>query len=176
MANRTWRSTRANSSSQATTPPITSPWPPRYLVALCRTRRAPRSAGRCSTGVAKVLSASSGTVPQEWATARRSSSASVGLAGVSTMTSPVSGRIASAIPAGSTQVTSVPSSPVSNRWSLHPYSGRTATTCRSPWAPRASRHALSAAMPLANATALSVPSSRARAVSKRATVGLSRRA
>ena len=38
--------------------------------------------------------------------------------------------------------------------------------------PRTSRTALSAAMPLAKATAASVPSSRASAVSKRATVGL----
>ena len=64
-ARRRWRTApaaaaAANSSSQATTPPITSPWPPRYLVALCSTSRAPCSAGRWSTGVAKVLSASSG--------------------------------------------------------------------------------------------------------------------
>lgn len=121
VANRTWRSPRANSSSQATTPAMTSPCPPRYLVALCRTKRAPCSAGRCSTGVAKVLSASSGTDPQACATARRSSSASVGLAGDSTMTRPVSGRRASAMPAGSTQVTSEPSSPAVSRWSLQPY-------------------------------------------------------
>ncbi|MDH6192658.1 hypothetical protein M2168_005690 [Streptomyces sp. CZ24] len=92
MVKRTWRRVRANSSSQATTPPSTSPWPPRYLVALCSTMRAPKPAGRWRTGVAKVLSASSGTVPQAWATARRSISARVGLAGVSTRTRPVSGR------------------------------------------------------------------------------------
>ncbi len=92
----------------------------------------PCSAGRWSTGVAKVLSTSSGTEPQAWATARRSTSASVGLAGDSTSTRPVSGRSASAIPAGSVQVTSEPSSPAVSRWSLQPYRGRTATTCRSP--------------------------------------------
>ncbi|CAM5599666.1 hypothetical protein SGRIM128S_06004 [Streptomyces griseomycini] len=122
--------------------------------------------------MAKVLSTSSGTEPQAWATARRSISASVGLAGDSTSTRPVSGRSASATPAGSVQVTSEPSSPAVSRWSLHPYRGRTATTWRSPVEPRTSRTALSAAMPLAKATAASVPSRRARAVSKRATVGL----
>lgn len=76
--------------------------------------------GALQDGVAKVLSTSSGTVPQAWATARMSISASVGLAGVSIITSPVSGRMASAIPAGSVQVTSVPSNPAPSRWSLQP--------------------------------------------------------
>ncbi|OEJ57777.1 hypothetical protein BGM19_07140 [Streptomyces agglomeratus] len=105
-----------------------------------------------------------------------STSASVGLAGVSTITRPVSGRIASAMPSGSTKVTSVPSSPAFRRWSLHPYSGRTATTWRRPSLARARSTALSAAMPLAKATALSAPSSRASPSSKRAVVGLSSRA
>ncbi|GBP99205.1 hypothetical protein SSP531S_06000 [Streptomyces spongiicola] len=126
--------------------------------------------------MAKVLSTSSGTEPQEWASAAMSASASVGLAGLSTITSPVSGRIAAATPAGSVQVTSVPSSPPSSRWSLHPYSGRTATTWRSPIEARTSSTAVRAAIPLAKATASSVPSSRASAVSKRAVVGLSSRA
>lgn len=49
-------------------------------------------------------------------------------------------------------------------------------TWRSPWLARASRTAVSAAIPLAKATALSAPSSRASAVSKRPVVGLSSRA
>lgn len=76
--------------------------------------------GALQDGVAKVLSTSSGTVPQAWATASMSTSARVGLAGVSTITRPVSGRMASAMPAGSVQVTSVPSSPAASRWSLQP--------------------------------------------------------
>src|SRR5918994_1853643 len=42
-----------------TTPPITSEWPPRYLVVACTTRSAPSSRGRCRTGVAQVLSQAS---------------------------------------------------------------------------------------------------------------------
>ncbi len=53
----------ANSSEQASTPPITSPWPPMYLVALCSASAAPWSSGRCRIGVANVLSTSSGTAP-----------------------------------------------------------------------------------------------------------------
>ena len=49
--------------SVATTPPITSPWPPRYFVALCSTSVAPCRAGCCRTGVANVLSTSTGTSP-----------------------------------------------------------------------------------------------------------------
>ena len=36
--------------------PRTSLWPPRYLVVACMTRSAPSASGRCSAGVAKVLS------------------------------------------------------------------------------------------------------------------------
>ena len=101
-----------------------------------------------------------------------STSARVGFAGVSTNTSPVSGRSAAATASGAAQVTSVPSSPDSSRWSLQPYSGRTATTCRFPCATAESRQAETAAMPLANATPCSEPSSPASARSNRATVGL----
>ena len=64
MSARTWRRRSTHSRSAATTPPITSPCPPRYLVALCSTRVAPCRAGCCSTGVAKVLSTSTGTSPR----------------------------------------------------------------------------------------------------------------
>ena len=81
------------------------------------------------------------------------------------MTSPVSGRIAAATPLGATQVTSVPSSPVASRWSVPPYSGRTATTCRAPHrdarrgAPRSAPPCRWRRPPLS-----AVPSSSARAV------------
>ena len=39
------------------TPPITSEWPFRYLVAECTTTSKPSSSGRCTHGLAKVLSA-----------------------------------------------------------------------------------------------------------------------
>src|SRR5262249_52671494 len=43
-----------------TTPHSASPWPPRYLVALWIDSEAPRSTGRCRSGVANVASTSSG--------------------------------------------------------------------------------------------------------------------
>ncbi len=169
---RTWRSPLAVSSSQAMTPPTTSPCPPRYLVALCSAIAAPWSSGFWSTGVAKVLSTSTGTSPAAATAARMSSSSSVGLAGVSTTTSAVSGRTVAAISASVHQVTSVPSSPVESRWSEPPYIGRTATTWRLPVSiVRESTAADIAAMPEAKATADSACSSVASAVSKRATVG-----
>ncbi len=73
---------------------------------------------------------------------------------------------------GAPDVTSVPSRPVESRWSVPPYSGRTATTWRLPVGiVRESTAAVIAAMPEANATAVSACSSVASAVSKRATVG-----
>ena len=39
-----------------TAPPIRSEWPPMYFVTLCTTASAPSSSGRCSAGVANVLS------------------------------------------------------------------------------------------------------------------------
>ena len=54
--------TRAKNSSASramTTPPRTSLWPPRYFVVECITRSAPSSSGRCSIGVAHVLSTTS---------------------------------------------------------------------------------------------------------------------
>ena len=63
-------SARAQSSSHATTPPSTSPCPPMYLVAEWSESATPWSSGRCSTGVAKVLSISTGTSPAAATTAR----------------------------------------------------------------------------------------------------------
>ena len=141
------------------------------LVAECRTIAAPRSCGCWSTGVANVLSTSTGTSPAAATTARMSTRSSDGFAGDSTITRPVSGRIAAAISAASAKVTSVPSRPIPSRWSVPPYSGRTATTCGVPRWTVASRTALSAAIPEANARASSVCSSSATADSRRATVG-----
>ena len=42
-----------------TTPPMLSLWPFRYFVVLCMTRSAPSSIGRCTAGLAKVLSTTS---------------------------------------------------------------------------------------------------------------------
>ena len=92
----------------------------------------------------------------------------VGLAGVSTHTSDVSGRTASATSSALTQVTSWPSRPLASRWSVPPYRGRTATMCPC----RDNSRAVVAAMPDAKATAASAFSSTARPVSKPATVGL----
>ena len=93
------------------------------------------------------------------------------MAGDSQMTSPVSGSSASAMASGLAQVIRVPSSPVASRWSVPPYSGRTATMCGVPACTQEIRAAEIAAMPLPKATACGVPSSAARASSKRATVG-----
>jgi hypothetical protein len=89
----------------------------------------------------------------------------------------VSGRIASATSASAQNVTSAPSRPVARRWSVPPYSGRTATTCRRPIIVVCARiAAVIAAMPDPNATAVLVCSSCARAVSNRATVEFHSRA
>ena len=88
----------------------------------------------------------------------------------------MSGRTAAATVSGVAQVTSVPSSPEASTWSVPPYSGRSATACRRPDRAAASRTAVSAAIPLANATDSDVPSSVARADSNRATVGFHSRA
>ena len=67
-------------------PPTVSLWPPRYLVVECITMSMPCSSGRCSSGVAKVLSQTvmAPHALPSLATAGRSTSLSVGLVGVST--------------------------------------------------------------------------------------------
>ena len=95
----------------------------------------------------------------------------MGLPGVSKMTRPVSGRIDSATVSGVAQVTVVPSRPVVRTWSLPPYSGRIATMCGVRSTTQARSVAVSAAMPVANATASSHPSSAATERSNRSTPG-----
>ena len=74
-------------------------WPFRYLVVLCSTRSQPKASGRCSAGLAKVLSTTTATL-RRWATsaaAARSVSLIIGLVGVSSSSSRVVGWIAAAM-------------------------------------------------------------------------------
>ncbi len=120
VSTRTWRRACAQSSFAAITPAITSPCPPRYLVPLCSDSVAPCASGCCSTGVAKVESTRTGTRPAWRTTSAMSTRRSVGLAGVSMMTSAVSPRIASATVSGAAQVTSRERRRDSRRWSVPP--------------------------------------------------------
>ena len=66
-------------------PPMMSLWPPSALLRLCMTRSAPSFSGRCTTGVAKVLSTKT-AIPRSWAaaaTAARSTISTMGLVGLS---------------------------------------------------------------------------------------------
>ena len=70
-------------------PPMRSLWPASALVRLCITRSAPSAIGFCSNGVAKVLSTTTAR-PRECAaahTASMSTTSSVGLVGLSTISS-----------------------------------------------------------------------------------------
>lgn len=80
-----------------------------YLVSECTTTSAPRVSGRCSTGVANVASTDrrAPAACASSATAATSVIRVVGLAGVSTCTRRVSGRIAAATASGSEESTSV---------------------------------------------------------------------
>ena len=80
---------RSSASRVVTTPASTSEWPARYLVALCQARSAPRSSGRCRSGVANVLSQHRSAPPAcaSRAAAAMSVSVSSGLDGVSTIAS-----------------------------------------------------------------------------------------
>ena len=85
-----------SSMRPVTTPPVTSEWPPMYLVAECTTRSAPCSSGRQITGGARVESTTS-SAPASCAISdslRRSATAVVGLAIVSAYTILVVGRMA----------------------------------------------------------------------------------
>ncbi len=89
---------QSNAPESTSTPPMTTPWPERNLVAEWKTRSAPCSNGRISQGVVNVESTSSGT---PWscasdATRGTSSTSSPGLPSVSPNSSRVSGRIGSA--------------------------------------------------------------------------------
>ena len=57
------RRSRSAESRVVTTPASRSECPPRYFVALCQARSAPRSSGRCRSGVANVLSQHSSAPP-----------------------------------------------------------------------------------------------------------------
>ncbi len=83
----------------STAPPSTSLWPPRNFVELWMTRSAPSSSGRCSTGLAKVLStATIAPAPcTSSLTASRSTMRSSGLVGDSSHTNRVRSVIAAAI-------------------------------------------------------------------------------
>ena len=80
-------------SATTTAPPTVSECPPRYFVVECTTAPAPCSSGRWLTGVANVLSTATSTSPADRVDARaaRSTTLSVGLVGVSTQISFVSG-------------------------------------------------------------------------------------
>ena len=82
----------ARSASRATTAPrITSECPDSSFVTLCTTTSTPRSSGRCSRGVAKVLSAATSGTPASWAPSARPSMSAMrsrGLVGDSIHSSP----------------------------------------------------------------------------------------
>ena len=102
----------SSSRTATTTPPTLSLWPFRYLVVLCVTRSAPNSIGRCTYGLANVLSTTTAT-PRVWAAseaAARSVSRSVGFVGVSRNSIFVFGPIAAAISAVLDESTYVKSS------------------------------------------------------------------
>ena len=101
-------SSLATSSLPATrTPPMTSEWPFRYLVAECMTTSAPSFSGCWLQGVAKVLSTTSSR-PCALATFESpamSASFISGLVGVSTQSIRVLGVIAASTAAGSLRST-----------------------------------------------------------------------
>ena len=125
------------------------------------------------------MSARSGTDPQEWATARRSSSASVGLAGVSKKNALVLGWIAAS--QASLSRPSIAVWAIPNRLSTllriqrhEPNASRSTTT----WSPALSMHnsaLVIAAMPLACTLHASAPSIAAMRASSIATVGFWKR-
>lgn len=98
-------------------PPIRSEKPDRYLVAEYSTTSAPCRKGCWNTGPSSVLSTitsgRSARTAAHWAACRRSVIVSVGLAGVSTSTTPTSGvsRSARSIPAASPARTGTPRTP-----------------------------------------------------------------
>ena len=107
------RSRSSGRSPTTTMPPTMSEWPLRYLVAECMTMSKPCSSGRCTHGLAKVLSATA-MMPCRLAsapTASRSISFSSGLVGDSIQNSRVSGRIAASTLAMSLKSTNPKESP-----------------------------------------------------------------
>jgi hypothetical protein len=96
-------------SSTTIAPPTTSEWPFRYFVVECTTAVAPSSRGRCSAGVANVLSTHTGTRARRATSidAARSTTRSSGFVGLSSHTILVSGRSAASRFAGSANETKV---------------------------------------------------------------------
>ena len=150
----------------AAAPAITSEWPERYFVALCTTMSNPRSIGRCSSGVANVLSIIEISLYflANAIALFKSTSRSVGFVGVSTYRTFV-------LPVTSD---SIPSSEVSARRTTMPQSGNSSRISRyvppyvcaveitsSPCFSAPSSAAEIAAMPDAVTTAASAPSSAA---------------
>ena len=85
-----------------TAPPITSEWPPRYLVVEWTTRSAPSSSGCWRYGEANVLSTAS-MAPCWWASSAMAAMSRIwsrGLVGVSIQTSSVRGPMRAPKPAG----------------------------------------------------------------------------
>jgi len=85
-----------------TMPPTLSLWPLRYFVVLCITRSAPSAIGRCSAGLAKVLSTAS-RAPCRCAIAATAAMSVIritGFVGVSTNSSFVVGRMAASTSSG----------------------------------------------------------------------------
>ena len=136
-ASRSRHSACRSSPPTIATPPITSEWPFRYLVVECTTMSKPSSSGRCTNGLANVLSATAIKPCSRaiCASAARSASFSSGLLGVSTHSILVSGRIAARTAsrfARSTKVKSVFAlrrRTRSNRRNVPPYRSSLATTC-----------------------------------------------
>ena len=107
------RSKKLSIVRATTTPPRTSEWPLRYFVVECITTSTPSSSGRCSTGVAHVLSTTvrapmvlaSATIARMSVTCRR------GLDGVSIQINRVEGVSARFTAPGSVMSTNVVSQP-----------------------------------------------------------------
>src|SRR5262249_1286802 len=130
------RSWLISSICPVTTPPVTSEWPPMYLVAEWITRSAPCSSGRQITGGARVESTTSSAPPlcAISASLRRSGTAVVGLAIVSAYTIGVAGRIAARTASRSEISTKSVSTPnrasmLRSRLYVPPYTAEEQTTC-----------------------------------------------
>ena len=100
-------------SRTITAPPVTSLWPPKYLVVECMTRSTPRSSGRCRSGVAHVLSQHEIAPPSRAmpASASMSEMRMSGFDGVSIHTRRVFGRMAARTASRSVMSTKVASMP-----------------------------------------------------------------
>ena len=164
-----------------TTPRSRSPWPLMYLVAECTLKIAPRSMGRCRSGVAKVASTTSGTprARQTAAMPSRSATRKSGLVMDSRCTTRVCVVMAASMAAGVAAGASVQVAPKRARCSVRnacvtPYNPSMLTTCAP--APTYARIAAEIApIPDEKMHASSVISSSAMAWARRSSVGLASR-